>query len=291
MKLMQSDMSAKNKVQPGLSLGVIFAVLSLSSCSSLSGNTDSVSQPSSARAYVSENSSTNTEPSQAVTTTGSETVYVQRFGTTAWESKDFEGSHKRVLSADDVLISMQNTTGGFDASFSGNFTADTVDEVSPEFKVAAAFNQEGKGEWWYGPKISVNWTNGDPDGMAGWYENYIIETATDSPNEMHARLLNDWEPYNPENRYLGETQHDGSVYKHYLVYYSQWVQYWAVRQDYRNEGTTSIYPILQKWRQNGLSNLKVDGVKFNVETHGPNTQVFYIKKLCLPDSFSSAECS
>jgi hypothetical protein len=270
---------------------VIISTLLISDCSSNDNTTGSASVSVPAMTATNTRPNASAEQSSTVTTTGAETIYVQRFGTTAWESKDFEGSHKRVLSADDVLISMQSTTGGFDASFSGNFTADTVDEVSPEFKVAAAFNQEGEGEWWYGPKISVNWTNGDPDGMAGWYENYIIETATDSPSEMHARLLNDWEPYNPENRYLGETQHDGSVYKHYLVYYSQWVQYWAVRQDYRNEGTTSIYPILQKWRQNGLSNLKVDGVKFNVETHGPNTQVFYIKKLCLPDSFSSAECS
>nr|WP_136252439.1 RICIN domain-containing protein [Ningiella ruwaisensis] len=228
----------------------------------------------------------------AASSSGLERIYAGNYASTAWQSDKFDGSKFRDLNTDRVTISVDHENGGFDASFAGTFSIDKVDNVSNDFAVNASFSQtgSGSGQWWYGPKISVNWISGNPNGNAGWYENYIVDTAKRNPQQMHDWLLNDWDPNNPQNEYLGETNHDGASYKHYKFYFNSWVQFWAVRQTYRNSGTTSIKPILNKWRNHGLPNKKVDGIKFNVETHGQNYRDFTITRKCLPSSFTDDAC-
>ncbi len=228
----------------------------------------------------------------AATSSGTDTIYSGNYSSSAWQSNEFDGTKYRDLNNNRVIINVDHNNGGFDASFGGNFSIDKVDQVSSKFAVNASFevSGSGNGDWWYGPKVSVNWISGNPNGLAGWYENYIIDTASRSPSEMHTWLLNDWDSNNPQNRYIGETNHDGATYKHYVFYFNTWVQYWAVRQTYRNSGTTSLKPILNKWRDNGLPNKRVDGVKFNIETHGANYRDFKITRTCLPTSFTDDAC-
>ncbi|MFC4699133.1 RICIN domain-containing protein [Glaciecola siphonariae] len=228
----------------------------------------------------------------AATSSGVDTIYSGNYASSAWQSAEFNGSKYRDLNNNRVTISVDHSKGGFDASFAGTFSIGKVDDVSSKFAVNASFSVSGSGSgsWWYGPKVSVNWISGNPDGLAGWYENYIIDKASRTPKQMHDWLLNDWDSGNPQNKYIGETTHDGATYKHYVFYFSDWVQYWAVRQTYRNSGTTTLKPILNKWRQNGLPNKRVDGVKFNVETHGENYRDFTITRKCIPASFTDGSC-
>ncbi|WP_395343973.1 hypothetical protein PN836_004645 [Ningiella sp. W23] len=229
---------------------------------------------------------------QASTSSGVDTIYSGSYASSAWQSDQFDGTKYRDLNNNRVIINVNHNNGGFDASFAGTFSIDKVDSVSADFAVDASFavSGSGSGSWWYGPKVSVNWISGNPNGLAGWYENYIVDKASKNPQQMHDWLMNDWDSNNPQNEYLGTTSHDGATYKHYKFYFSDWVQFWAVRQSYRNSGTTSIKPILNKWRNHGLPNKRVDGIKFNVETHGQNDRDFTITRKCLPTSFTDNSC-
>ena len=112
------------------------------------------------------------------TSSGLDTIYSGNYSSSAWQSDQFDGTKYRDLNNNRVIINVSHNSGGFDASFGGNFSIDQVDSVSSDFAVdgSISVSGSGSGDWWYGPKISVNWIPGNPNGLAGWYENYIIDT-------------------------------------------------------------------------------------------------------------------
>ena len=219
-----------------------------------------------------------------------------------WVSQNFDGSHYRELLNGTLNASVDSRIGGFDTAISGSAPKVTTKDVHEDTFVEGRFHAFGldSGEWWYGPKISINWQeNGPTDGTDGWFENYIIDSASQTPSQMNARLLNDYESDNPANAFIGETTHDGSVYKHYLVYFREWKQYWAIRQNYRNGGATSIKPILNLWSAHDLSlkdtedglsmqDRPFDGVKMNVESNGVVKQNFIFCDTSFPSAYDKA---
>ena len=217
--------------------------------------------------------------------TGTDQLFVDRINSPVWEH-DFVGSKYRELSSNGLFVDLEQRSGGFDTAIQGDYSIARVDQVSNDYAIAARLRVDGggSGEWWYGPKLSVNWVTdcGDSNGCAGWFENYVIEKANISPAEYDARL---------GHGYLGSTFQDGSEYKHYRTEFSNWVQFYAIRQDYRNRGTTTIKPIFEMWRANGLPNLRVDSVRINLETNQHNFRSFTIDNFCLPESFTDGSCA
>ena len=207
--------------------------------------------------------------------TGDQSGYLYKGGYTSplWLSSEFEGTHERRFEGDTLVLTMDQTnegSGGLDTALARPETEKpTVAEVSSDLKVCFAYDIQlaGEGSWWAGPKISVNWGGGQGDGMSGWHETYVIETASDDPATFEAKMKEYWDV-----TFLGETEQDGSVYRHFKFPFESWDQYRAIRQDYRSEGATSIGPILANWQAGGLPSDEVfDGVKVNIETYGPVT--------------------
>ena len=256
-----------------LSLTLLFFSLSVLACSNPTFYANSSAQPA--------------------TSNGVDKIKSGEYESPAWKSDQFVGEAKRTLENDKLVIKVNHSEGGFDAGLTQEYPYTLVDDVSAEFAVNASFTASGetsKGHWWYGPKASVNWPHKGKWELDEWYENYVVDTASKNPDEMHTWLMHDWDPNNPQNEYLGTTEHNGSVYKHYKFYFNTWVQFWAVRQDFRSEGSTNMAPILQKWREHGLPNKRIDDVKLNVETHGAHNIEFVMVAKCTPESFTSDKC-
>ncbi|MEM8781511.1 MAG: hypothetical protein AAGE65_01530 [Planctomycetota bacterium] len=199
-----------------------------------------------------------------------------------WTSDQFKGEHFRGLDHDRLVIRIDQTAGGYDTAVARHAAGFTrVDEVHPDTYVEGEFEVTdpgtGDGFWVYGPKVSVNWDGFHLNEPDGWYENYIVDTASLSPGEIE-QWLYDVHKAKP----IGTTRHNGSVYKHYRLVHKRWVQLWAVRQDYRNGGVTHLYPILRHWRRHGLPNEKFDGVKLNMEFFGENRRAFEIRDYFVP---------
>ena len=211
---------------------------------------------------------------EAMPITGDQSGYLTRggYGSPLWLSDVFEGTHERRFEGDTLVLTMDQTrigSGGLDTALARpEDEKPTVAEVSEDLTVCFAYDValEGEGSWWAGPKISVNWNHegGDSDGMSGWHETYVIEVASDDPATFEAKMKEYWDV-----TFLGETEQDGSVYRHFYFPFEGWDQYRAIRQDYRTQGATSIGPILDIWQQGGLpSEETFDGVKVNIETYG-----------------------
>ena len=206
------------------------------------------------------------------------------FQATLWLSDRFKGTQSRELDGNVLDVEMLQVAdgGGLDTSVGRAEKADPTDRprfdaVHPDAASCFAFDVDlAMGEnssWWAGPKISVNWQDaGLPDGMSGWYENYVVETGSRSPAELEAGLM-DW----GKGVFIGGTVHDGATYRHIRAVHRDWTQFWAIRQDFRDSGTTSLGPIFAKWREGGLpGELPVDGVKVNIETYGPVEGTFRV---------------
>ncbi|WP_427452665.1 hypothetical protein [Litorimonas sp. WD9-15] len=189
-----------------------------------------------------------------------------------WLSEKFDGSHTRQIIGDELEFSLSQShrEGGLDFGLADpNFKARPVSKIPDTLSFCSSYdiNFSGAGRWWAGPKISVNWQgiesakgNGDD-----WYENYIIDVASTSPQELHDILTDDY--FDAE--VLDDTFIAGSNYKHYKIRYQDWWQFWSVRQDYRPTGTLPIQPILNVWSANGLpTDRAFDGIKANIETYG-----------------------
>ena len=180
---------------------------------------------------------------------------------TVWTSNDFNGNFQRQITGDGEYsqVNIDVETGGFDTGMERINNQVRVDELDSQVKVSSTIdvNLDGSGFWWAGPKLWINYPNQDK------YENYVVENASTSPSEYHETFTN-----KSTSRYLGETTHDGSVYKHYYNEHNTWVQFWAVRQDYRSTGSVSLKPILNMWRGNGLPNEYLNNARANVETYG-----------------------
>ena len=197
-------------------------------------------------------------------------LYGAHYASSMWTSGGFRGSFDRVYHDQRATLRMTLSAreGGLDSGIGvDTFPKPNVDQVHPDAFICWKVDTKlsGSGKWWAGPKVSVNWTgDAGSDGEAGWFENYIVENASDTPAEKEAELLGDYF----QGTFLGETVHDGSVYRHFRVPFLDWTQYYTIRQDYREEGSTSLSPILTKWLADGMSNTNFDGVKVNIETYG-----------------------
>ena len=202
--------------------------------------------------------------------TSTERMFNGDYSSPMWLSHRFDGEQSRRFEGDTLVLTMRQTAkeGGLDTALAtdeGELPA--VGEVSDDLTVCFAYDVdlEGEGHWWAGPKISVNWNRDDEVETSGWHETYIVEIADDDPAQIEARMKDYWDV-----TFIGETEHDGSTYRHFTFPFEEWDQYWAIRQDYRAEGATSIGPILALWQEHGLpSDEPFDGVKVNIETYGP----------------------
>lgn len=190
----------------------------------------------------------------------------------AWVSDKFTGRHSRQIKDDAVhfTVYQSHENGGLDVGLSKpGIKPAPVAAVLPQSSVCSSYDIDlsGDGRWWAGPKISVNWQgiesakgNGDD-----WYENYVVEIASTSPDELHDILTDDY--FSPE--ILPDTVWAGATYRNYKIRFHDWWQFWSVRQDYRKTGTLPVKPVLSFWAEHGLpTQRKFDGVKANIETYG-----------------------
>ena len=221
-----------------------------------------------------------------VSTSLNERIYHKGYSSPVWTSGDvnnpndndrFQGSITRYFGGDNLKVELkQLTKPGMDTAIEGGSSLPKASMLDPNYTVSGKLTIDEltqEGSWWYGPKISVGWNSeGHKDGTKGWYENYIVEVGSDSPQELHDLLTGDWY----KGKLVATTTQDGSVYKHYLAPFKSWHQFWSVRQDYRYEGATNIGKIVKVWLDNGLPDKKYDGVKINIETHKPQEMVFTI---------------
>ena len=195
--------------------------------------------------------------------------------TLTWEANSFEGDYIAITERPDAkaLTVHVDATGGF-AGYVNEFVPQSWDESLRLDDVHQDVTIEGRVEHNFGDDISngSRWATGpkvSAIGESGWYENYIVENSSWTPEEYHEYYTEPGGYYNAE--YLGETYHDGSVYKHYSYMHpahGKWRMFWAIRQDYRESGEVHIAPILEKWRDNGMKNGYLDWVEYNMELFG-----------------------
>ena len=200
--------------------------------------------------------------------------------TLVWESPNFKGDYIAVTAPGVKAITFhtKNSTGGHAAYVSEYVPAswdeplrldDVHQDVTIRGRVEHNFDNENR--WAFGPKVSAHpcakKSECEDIWKSGWYENYIVENSSWTPEQMHERYTK------PEfnGKYLGETYHDGSAYKHYRVthpVHGKWKLFWAVRQNYRSSGEVHIAPILEKWRENGMKNGYLSWIEYNMELFG-----------------------
>lgn len=204
----------------------------------------------------------------AATSTGTDTLFGTYYDTPVFTDGSFSGTLFRDFTNTtrfDATLTVQvnSTSGVFDTAIRGYYTNADVDSVHPQFYVGATViatvNGTTTGDWWVGPKITVNF-----DGYPDWYENYIVENSNRSIGVWDSTFTTNG------NTYLGDTvDAGGETYKHYLYVQFAWKQYWAIRQTFRTSGDVAIKPILEFWRANGMPNKKIHEIRVgNVETSG-----------------------
>ncbi len=195
-----------------------------------------------------------------------------RYSSSAWISDKFDGEKSRHFIGDALrfTVTQSHPEGGLDVGLSlDKANTDTVGTAIQNLRVCTSYKTDlnGSGRWWAGPKISVNWQGDEAAKQNGdnWYENYIVEIASSTPDELHDIYTGDY--FKGEE--LPRTQIEGAEYRHYKIRFHSWWQFWSVRQDYRSAGTVPIEPIVDVWIANGLPKQRIfDGVKANIETYG-----------------------
>jgi len=208
----------------------------------------------------------------------------------AWVSDKFNGTHSRQIQNDILIFKMQQSAveGGLDVGLStGELRPMPVSRVPQGASICSTYDIDlsGKGRWWAGPKISVNWQGEESAKQNGddWYENYIIEIASTTPEELHNILTDDY--FRAE--VLPDIVLAGGTYRSYKIRFHDWWQFWSVRQDYRKTGTVPLKPILSLWAEHGLpKDRQFDGVKANIETYG---QLNGAGRLAVQDTTGPAE--
>lgn len=191
----------------------------------------------------------------------------------AWVSESFEGTKSRQFHGDTLHFKVEQfaADGGLDVGVSHtDATPAPVSVAKTDLHVWSSYSAdlEGPGRWWAGPKISVNWQGDEAAKQNGddWYENYIVEIASSTPDELHDLFMGDY--FKGEE--LPSIEVSGSTYRNYKIRFHSWWQFWSVRQDYRATGLLSIEPIVDTWIAHGLpADRMFDGVKANIETYGP----------------------
>ena len=194
------------------------------------------------------------------------------YSSSAWVSDKFTGEKSRrfIGNALNFSVDQSHPEGGLDVGLSlDKPNTDPVSVAIKNLRVCSSYKTEltGEGRWWAGPKISVNWQGDEAAKQNGddWYENYIIETASSTPDELHDIYTGDY--FKGEE--LPRTKIAGADYRHYKIRFHSWWQFWSVRQDYRTSGIVPIEPIVDIWVANGLpAGRNFDGVKANIETYG-----------------------
>lgn len=196
----------------------------------------------------------------------------QGYKSDAWVSDQFSGTYSREIS-DSILrftVDQFAEQGGLDVGLTNpDIKPSVVADVGDDTKICSSYGIDlsGKGRWWAGPKISVNWQGDESAKQNGddWYENYVVEIASTSPAELNDILTDDY--FSPE--ILPDTFWAGATYRNYKIRFHDWWQFWSVRQDYRETGTVAVKPILEFWAEHGMPDgRKFDGVKANIETYG-----------------------
>lgn len=188
--------------------------------------------------------------------------------------RDFDGSTQRNSS---LIVQIDHSAGVFDTGIRAYHTTHAVDAIHPNYYIYGRYTVTETsvlGDWWVGPKINVNF-DGWPD---EWYENYVVENSNRTPNDWDTILLSF------DGTYLGETTHDGGVYKHYHVPWNTWHQMWAIRQVYRDDGIVSMGRIMRKWRE-VMPNYDVNEIKFNFESIGDNDMDVTIDSVYAPEFY------
>lgn len=195
------------------------------------------------------------------------------FTSSVWVSETFSGTHTRQFRGQALHFGVDQTAteGGLDVGLLRiDHDPEPVISAKQDLTVCSTYDVDlsGEGRWWAGPKISVNWQGDEAAKQNGddWYENYIIEIASSSPDALHDIFTGDY--FKGEE--LPSTALAGSTYRHYKIRFHSWWQFWSIRQDYRRSGSLPIEPIVDVWIANGLPTERVfDGVKANIETYGP----------------------
>lgn len=214
-----------------------------------------------------------TEPKTSQRVSGLEHFEFGDRSSSAWVSDGFEGSKSRQFIGDTLRFEVDQKAdeGGFDVGVSQlDITPAPVAMAKSDKYVCSSYSVDlaGPGRWWAGPKISVNWQGEESAKQNGddWYENYIVEIASSSPQELHDLFTGDY--FKAEE--LTPLELAGSSYRNYKIRFHDWWQFWSVRQDYRETGMLPIEPIVDTWIANGLpTDKQFDGVKANLETYGP----------------------
>lgn len=211
-------------------------------------------------------------------------IQAGQFTSGSWISKKFQGEHCRELSTTGTTLTTQLEVeeGGFDTGIEHRTRDNRIDDLDPEITVSAQteidlVSVEDTSWWMVGPKVSamVCQDCSLEDNLSTWYENYVIENASQSPEQRHQKCLN-----SPEKcQYIGQTAQNGSTYKHYLWKHNTWKQFYAVRQDYRTGGEVNLALIMKYWRDNGLPNHYLNGIKYNFESGNAVSGKVIIKNL------------
>lgn len=194
------------------------------------------------------------------------------YSSSAWVSDSFTGEHTRQFQDKTLHFSVSQTApeGGLDVALSrADNVPNKVSQAKQNLEICSTYitNLTGNGRWWAGPKVSVNWQGDEAAKQNGddWYENYIVEIASSTPDELHDIYTGDYF----KGTELPSTELAGSTYRHYKIRFHSWWQFWSVRQDYRQSGSLELEPILDVWIQHGLpADRTFDGVKANIETYG-----------------------
>ncbi len=240
-------------------VGLVFA-LTLSSCATQ-------------RAGENDASPTGTEPKTSERIVGLEHFEFGDRTSSAWVSDQFDGSKSRQFIGDTLHFDVEQKAdeGGLDVGVSHfDVSPAPVSTAKSDMYVCSSYSVDltGPGRWWAGPKISVNWQGDESAKQNGddWYENYIVEIASSSPQDLHTIFTGDY--FKAEE--LPPLVLAGSTYRNYKIRFHDWWQFWSVRQDYRTSGTLPIEPIVDTWIAHGLpTDRQFDGVKANLETYGP----------------------
>jgi len=222
-----------------------------------------------------------TEPAVAQPVDTGETLVAGPYISPVW-TEDFVGSFQRDFNPTSLTVTVNGTQGGFDTAFGTNYNdTSLVDDVHPDYFIRADFAVSGTGDgyWFVGPKIGVGWSE-EPNN-SGWFENYVVVNSSFSPTEFHQRNLEQGATY------LGETTQGCDVYRHYVLPFGDWTQFWAVKQSYDEGGVIMMKPILDFWRDNGLPNKMIDSLRLNIETGGDIDLAVTISGIILPIGFPS----
>lgn len=221
---------------------------------------------------------------KAATSSGNEWLTAGNYRCPVWHSSIFAGGAFPRFYPPCLQVTLHETNGGFDSAVALYFTPVNVDDISGQSYVYAEIivSLTG-GQWYVGPKINVIKTL-KYQGLPGNYENYIIENAQRTPKDWDVKLT----ASTAGGKYIGTSSHDGSTYKHYVLPKDTWTQYYAIRQEYRTKGAVTIKPILQVWRDNGMPNWYISGVRLNIETSGNTAGTFMMKNWYIPSNITVA---